>query len=154
MGTSRTHQAAAAAPRGLTRLVALSGLAGAVAAIALPGSAQAAEIASILAIGALALLAGHGWGLPVVTVVDVVLLGRLWPLVIYDWPPGPAVQVAVYTALLGALPGLFLLRRTLPRAVDLVLGARCSPRARLVGVACGAILSGLLLILPVWQPLP
>lgn len=154
MGTSRTDLAPAAGPRGLSLLVALSGLASALAAIALPGSAQTAEIASILAIGALALLAGHGWGLPVVTVVDVVLLGRLWPLVIYDWPPGPAVQVAVYTALLGALPGLFLLRRTLPRAVELVLGVRCSPRAHLAGVACGAVLSGLWLILPVWQTLP
>jgi hypothetical protein len=132
-------------------LVAISGLASAVAAIALPASAQTGEIASILAIGALALLAGHGWGLPVVTVVEVALLGRLLPLALHDWPPGPAVQLALYTALLGALPGLLLLRESLPRAVELILGPQCAPRARAAGVTIAAALSGLGLIVPVWQ---
>lgn len=131
--------------------MAISGLASALAAITLPTTAQTAEIASILAIGALALLAGHGWGLPVVTLVEVVLLGRLWPLLIYDWPPAPAVQIATYTALLGALPGLVLLRHGLPRAVELILGRQCAPRVRTLGVALGAALSGLGLILPLWQ---
>jgi hypothetical protein len=140
-----------ASSRALTCLVGVAGLASALAAITLPATAQTAEIASILAIGALALLAGHGWGLPVVTLVEVVLLGRLWPLVVYDWPPAPAVQIAIYTALAGALPGLVLLRHGLPRAVELVLGTRCAPRARALGVALGAALSGLGLILPLWQ---
>lgn len=131
--------------------MAISGLTSALAAITLPATAQTAEIASILAIGALALLAGHGWGLPVVTVVEVVLLGRLWPLFVYDWPPAPAVQIATYTALLGALPGLVLLRHGLPRAVELILGTRCAPRVRALGVGLGAALSGLGLVLPLWQ---
>jgi hypothetical protein len=131
--------------------VAISGLTSALAAIALPTTAQTAEIASILAVGALALLAGHGWGLPVVALTEVVLLGRLCPLVLYDWPPAPAVQIATYTALLGALPGLVLLRRGLPDAVELLLGPRCAPRLRTAGVALGAALSGLGLIAPLWQ---
>jgi hypothetical protein len=132
-------------------LVAIAGLTSALAAIALPASAETSEIAAILAVGALALLAGHGWGLPVVTLVEVILLGRLWPLVVYDWPPAPEVQVVVYTALAGALPGLFLLRRTLPRAIDLLLGTECPPRLHTAAVALAAALSGLALILPVWR---
>ena len=131
--------------------MAVSGLASALAAITLPSTAQTAEIASILAIGALALLAGHSWGLPVVTLVEVVLLGRLWPLIVYDWPPAPAVQIATYTALVGALPGLVLLRHGLPRAVELLLGRQCAPRVRTLGVALGAALSGVGLLLPLWQ---
>jgi hypothetical protein len=140
-----------ASSRALAHLVAISGLASALAAITLPATAQTAEIASILAMGALALLAGHDWGLPVVTLAEVVLLGRLCPVIVYDWPPTPAVQVATYTALLGALPGLVLLRRGLPHAVELLLGPRCAPRARTAGVALGAALSGLGLIAPLWQ---
>ncbi|HWN68593.1 MAG TPA: hypothetical protein VNM90_13240 [Haliangium sp.] len=140
-----------ASSRALACLVAISGLASALAAITLPTTAQAAEIASILAIGALALLAGHGWGLPVVTLVEVVLLGRLWPLIVYDGPPAPAVQIAMYTALLGALPGLVFLRHGLARAVELILGPQCAPRVRAAGVALGAGLSGLGLLLPLWQ---
>jgi hypothetical protein len=140
-----------ASSRTITCVVALSGLASALAAITLPVTAQTAEIASILAVGALALLAGHGWGLPVVTLAEVVLLGRLCPLVVYDWPPAPAVQIATYMALLGALPGLVLLRRGLPHAVELVLGPQCAPRLRLAGVALGAALSGMGLIVPLWQ---
>lgn len=121
------------------------------AAIALPASAQTSEIAAILTVGALALLAGHGWGLPVVTLVEVILLGRLWPLVVYDWPPALEVQIVVYTALAGALPGLFLLRRTLPRAIDLLLGTECPPRLHAAAVAVAAALSALALILPVWR---
>lgn len=131
--------------------MALSGLASALAAITLPITAQTAEIASVLAIGSLALLAGHGWGLPVVTVVEVLLLGRLCPLILYDWPPAPAVQIATYAALLGALPGIALLRHGLPRTVDLILGPQAAPRARAAGVALGAALSGLGLLLPLWQ---
>jgi hypothetical protein len=149
---STTRPALPRAPsRALTRLVAVAGLASAIAAIALPASAQTSEIAAILTVGALALLAGHGWGLPVVTVVEVILLGRLWPLVVYDWPPTPEVQVVVYTALVGALPGLLLLRRTLPRAVDLLLGTECPPRLHAAAVALAAALSGLALLLPVWR---
>ena len=132
-------------------LVAVAGLTSAMAAIALPASAQTSEIAAILSVGALALLAGHGWGLPVVTLVEVILLGRLWPLVVYDWPPAPEIQLVVYTALAGALPGLFLLRRALPRAVDLLLGTECPPRLHAAAVALAAALSGLALILPVWR---
>lgn len=145
----RTHLALAGS-RWSLRLMAVAGLAGALAAIALPAHAETAEIAAVLAMGALALLAGHDWGLAVVVVADVLLLGRLGPLVVHDWPPGPMLQLAVYTALAGALPGLFVLRRALPGALELVLGRACSARAQRASVIGGVALSAVWLVWPFW----
>ena len=58
--------------------VSVSALLGAGAALALPGpTGPATAIASVLIIGALALLAGHTWGLLVVTSANVLLIGHL-----------------------------------------------------------------------------
>ncbi|WP_428261314.1 hypothetical protein [Haliangium sp.] len=135
------------------RALAAVALLGALAAIALPTEAKTAEIASILAIGALALLAGHDWGVPVVVLADVALLERLWPLVVYEWPPAPEVQLVTYAALASALPGLGLLRATLPGTVELICGRACSPRLRTTAVAAGSLLSVAWLLVPTWQML-
>lgn len=134
--------------RVLTWVVAGSGFAGSLAAIALPGSANTPEIAAILALGALALLAGHGWALPVVVTADVILLGKIWPLIVFEWPPTLGVQLAAYAALLGALPGLFLLHRALPHAVDLIVGSKPSPRLRAAAVAMTSVLNLVWLVQP------
>ncbi len=70
---------------------------------------------------------------------DVVLLGRAWPLVVRDWPPSPEVQLAVYAALAGTLPGIFLVRRMVPESLELLLGRAPSDRVRVVGTfaVCG-----------------
>lgn len=133
-------------------MVAGAGLASSLAAIALPSSSYTAEIAATLAVGALALLAGHTWGLLVVTAADVILLGRVWPLVFYNWPPNAATQLATYTALAGALPGLFLLRRSLPQAIELLMGPGSSPRVRSAAMVCGMLLSVCWLLLPALRP--
>ena len=133
-------------------MVAGAGLASSLAALALPSSGYTAEIAATLAVGALALLAGHTWGLLVVTLADVVLLGRVWPLVFYNWPPNAATQVATYTALAGALPGLLLLRRSLPQTAELLLGSESSTRVRNAATLCGLLLSVCWLLLPALRP--
>lgn len=89
----------------------------------------------------------------VVVVADVALLGRIWPLVIHDWPPSPLVHIATYMALAGALPGLFLLRRTLPRLMDELLGWPSSPRLRWAGVNLGSGLALVWLTFPIVQAL-
>lgn len=126
-----------------------AGFAGSLAAILLPTSVEASGIAAVLALGSLALLAGHAWGLPVVVAADVVLLGKVWPLVVYqEWPPGLAVQVAACAALAGALPGLVALPRTLPGAVDLLAGRRPAPALRALAVGVSFVLAVGWLALP------
>lgn len=136
-----------------TRLVASAGLAGALAAILLPASAQVSEIAAILALASLAILAGHQWGVMVLVAADVVLLGRVWPLVVYEWPPTLPVQLTAYAALAGALPGLFLLRRTVPHWLELVFGDRAGQRMRATGSVLVSGASALWLLMPlfVWS---
>ncbi len=130
-------------------LVAGAGLAGALAALAQPGgSADTAEIASVLAIGALALFAGHAWGMLVVVFADVVLLGQVWPMAVYQDPPSLAAQVAAYTAVAGALPGLLLFARIVPGTVDFVLGPRSSRLLRTSAIALATAASGAWLLTP------
>ena len=113
--------------------VAAAGMISALAAICTPaGAPETAEIAAILAVGALAMLAGHRWGLLVVVAADVVLIGQIWPLAIYQDPPDQAALAAVYVSLAGALPGLVLLYRAIPRAIDIVLGEHGTSRVRLL----------------------
>jgi hypothetical protein len=117
------------------------------AALTLPGPAgSAATIASVLAVGALALLAGHAWGLLIVAIAEVLLLGEVWPMVVFgDGELPPRVVAAV--ALGSALPGVVLLGRTLPALVDILLEDPPG-HIRHMGVATGAVLAGLALVLP------
>lgn len=116
--------------------VAAAGLISALAAICTPaGDPETAEIAAILVVGALAMLAGHKWGLLVVVAADVVLIGQIWPAAIYQDPPDRAALAAVYTSLAGALPGLLLLYRAIPEAVDIVWAERGTHRVRRLSAA-------------------
>lgn len=144
-GSSSSHSV----PRLLTFLLAGAGLVGSLAAIALPASVQVSEIASVLAVASLALLAGHQWGLIVLVAADVVLLGRVWPSIVYEWPPTMSVQLATYAALAGALPGLFLIRRTVPHSLELIFGSAPSHEVRVKATAWAAGLSALWLVLPI-----
>jgi hypothetical protein len=121
------------------------GLCAALLAFALPLSGHDAqmvpEIASVLAVGAIALLAGHRWAVAIVVVADVLLFGAVWPLAVWARPPSAYAQVIASLALVGALPGLALLRRSLRPTVDLLVGGGRSKRFRAAtagffGVAC------------------
>ncbi len=122
----------------------------AISAMAIPRSAtQVTEIATVLAVGGLALLAGHRWGLLVVATADVMLLGKLWPLLVFrELEVGRAV-FAAQVALIGALPGLLLTIRTLPSTFDLVAGPQ-SLRLRTNGLRMCFGAMAMWLVLPVF----
>lgn len=129
--------------------VTISALIGAAAALALPGPAgPATGVAAVLAVGALALLAGHAWGVLVTGTAQVVLVGNVWPLLALQPPPDAFGTAAIVTALVSALPGLAMIGWTLPAVVDVVLGEERGERARGYGVACGAVVMALVLVLP------
>ena len=136
--------------RPATLAIATAGLVAALAAILMPASTQVSEIAAVLGVASLAILAGHQWGLMVLVAADVVLLGRVWPLVVHEWPPTVPAQMAAYAALAGALPGLFLLRRTVPHWLDLVLGAAAGRRWHATGSVLVPVASALWLLIPMF----
>jgi len=106
-----------------SRWIAVTSLLGAIAAIALPTSAvQVSEIAVILAVAALAMLAGHRWSLIIIVASQIMILGKVWPVAFgagSTW-----VMAAAIVATLCALPGLVLLRKTIPTTVELFAGKR------------------------------
>ena len=110
------------------------GLCAAMAAFALPFSGHdaqmAPEIASVLAIAAIGLLAGHRWAVAIVVIADVLLFGAVWPLAVFANPPSAHAQLIATLALVGALPGLVLMRRSLRPMVDLLVGGGRSARFR------------------------
>jgi hypothetical protein len=132
--------------------LAVLGLLAALAAFALPLTGHTAkmapEISSVLVIGSLAVLAGHRWAVAIVVLADILLLGVVWPLAVYTYPPSGWAQAASVFATAGTLPGLVLLRRSLGPLVDLVTGGGRSARFR----ATTAGLSGALCVL--WLVLP
>jgi len=145
------HLENAAIGRIAALLVAAAGFIGALAAMLLPvqsgSTPQTPEIAAVLAVGALALLAGHAWGLLIVALADVMLIGTVWPLVVFL--QGSTLEIAAAaTALGGALPGLILVTRTLPRTVEVVVGTDHG-RLRNVSVAASSVMVALWLTLPV-----
>jgi hypothetical protein len=94
------------------------------------------------------MLAGHRWGLLVVVAADVVLIGQIWPLAVYQDPPETAALTAVYVSLVGALPGLLLLYRAIPQAIDIVLTDRSTARTRRLSAALCTTMSVTWLALP------
>ncbi len=116
------------------------GLIAALAVLPLPTVSDTPEIASILAVGAIALLAGHRWGLAVVVLADIALIGALWPRAFIHDPTSTEAQVGVALGLLGALPGLVSVRRGIPAIAELLIGratarAQLTTRLALVGFA-------------------
>jgi hypothetical protein len=93
-----------------------------------PSAGHATEIAAVLAVGALALLAGHRWGLLLVAIADVMLIGTVWPLLAFRVLEVGRPVIAAQIALIGALPGLLLTIRTLPTTFDLIAGPQPAQR--------------------------
>lgn len=142
------HLSESAIDSRLARWVAAFGLAAALAAMALPtGTSYAPEIASVLAVSALALLAGHAWGLLIVALADVLLIGSIWPVLLSN--AGDTLKITAGVAIVAALPGLLALGRTLPRLVELVIG-RPESRWRPVGVYASGALVSIWLVLPIF----
>ena len=128
--------------------VAGTGFLGALAVILPPGpTGQPNEIAAVLVVGALAMAAGHRWGLLVVVIADAMLVGRMWPVLAFPDAQSTQAVATATLALLGAVPGVVLLRRTLPRVVETMLG---TPSHRLRST----VLAGASLLLVVWVVLP
>ncbi len=111
-----------ASNRRLEASIGVLGLIAALAALPLPTVAATPEIASVLAVGAIALLAGHRWGLAVVVLADVALVGALWPRAFLIDPTSTLAQVGVALGLAGALPGVVALRRAAPAVAELITG--------------------------------
>lgn len=121
------------------RWLGLTGLFAALAALPLPTHAHSPELAATLAIGSIALLAGHRWGLAVMVVAEIFLIGALWPLAVLARPPSVVAQIAVAVSVIGAVPGLHALGRAAAELVELV-GARRTRRAtRVAHVTLAAI---------------
>jgi hypothetical protein len=132
----------------IAQVVAWLGLLAALAAMTLPTSAgYTPEIASVLAVGSIAVLAGHAWGLLIVALADVLLIGKVWPVALLA---AGDPQWAGIAALVGALPGLLVLSRTLPRTVEVVLGRADSPW-RSLGIASSTLGVGISLLTPMFS---
>lgn len=110
------------------RWLGITGLIAALAALPLPTHAHSPELAATLAIGSIALLAGHRWGLAVMVVAEIFLIGAVWPLAFLAVPPSVPAQIAVAVSVAGALPGLLSLGRAAAELVELI-GARRTRRA-------------------------
>lgn len=110
------------------RWLGITGLIAALAALPLPTHAHSPELAATLAIGSIALLAGHRWGLAVMVVAEIFLIGAVWPLAFLAVPPSVPAQIAVGVSVAGAVPGLFSLGRAAAEIVELI-GARRTRRA-------------------------
>ena len=131
--------------------VAGSGLLGALAAMLETTSGNLSEIAAVLAVGALAMLAGHRWGLLIVVIADVMLIGRMWPIVAFpDHQTTASVAIAI-VALLSTLPGVVLLGRTMPKTVEVLLGRHSHLHS--TGVVCCSIFLAVWVVIPAFPSL-
>lgn len=127
----------------------LTGLAAALAALPLPTHAHSPELAATLAIASVALLTGHRWGLAVLVIAEIFLIGAVWPLAFLAKPPSVPAQVAVFVSCVGAVPGLASLGRAAAEMVELV-GARRTTRARRVAHAALVLLAVVAWFLPLF----
>ena len=113
---------------------ALLALLSAGSAMALPGPAvDITGFSSVLLVGAIALLAGHAWGVLVIALAEVLILGKSWPIVSELITSGDMASfgaVAALTTMLSALPGLILFAVTLPFMVEVILGKKDSQAQR------------------------
>lgn len=129
------------------RWLGLTGLLAALAALPLPTHAHSPELAATLAMGAIALLAGHRWGLVVIVLAEIFLIGAVWPLAFLAQPPSVPAQIAVLISVIGAVPGLRSLGRAAAEAVELV-GARRTRRATRVAHGGLIALAGVAWVIP------
>lgn len=127
----------------------MTGLAAALAALPLPTNAHSPELAATLAIGSVALLAGHRWGLAVMVVAEIFLIGAVWPLAVLARPPSVLAQIAVGVSVIGAVPGLRALGRAAAELVELI-GARRTRRATRVAHVALAMVAAVVWMLPLF----
>jgi hypothetical protein len=133
-----------------TKFLGAAALLSALAALAIPGpSGEVTGIASVLAVGAIAVLAEHAWGLLLIGLADVLLVGKVWPTVAFhghdDWATGAST-----IALIAALPGLIVFASTLGRSVEMILGER-GTRLASAGVALSAASAVVWLVVPAFS---
>jgi hypothetical protein len=102
--------------------IGVTGLVAALLALPLAPSAHSPEVASVLAVSAVALLAGHRWAIGLVVIAELLLLPGLWPR-LFIYPPDIPARIAVATACLSVVPGLFALRRA-AAALIVITGVR------------------------------
>jgi len=100
----------------------------------------------VLAVAAVAVLAGHAWGTLVIAAADVVLLGKLWPLLAFG-ASDPTTTRAAAIAVVTALPGLVLFAAALPHLVDVILGDSRHP-LRTAGIFVGSAGAATWLLIP------
>lgn len=132
-----------------TKILAAAAFVAALAALAIPGPAgDVTGIASVLAVGAIALLAEHAWGLLVVGVADLALVGKVWPVVVFADNPDWSTATATL-ALITALPGLVVFAATLSKTVEMIVGKEATPYHR-AGVAASYAGALVWLLLPVF----
>jgi hypothetical protein len=130
-----------------TKILGVAALVSALAALAIPGpSGDVTGIASVLAVGAIAVLAEHAWGLLLIGLAELLLVGKVWPVVAFgsdtDWAAATAGL-----ALVAALPGLVVFASTLSRSVEMILGDR-GARLTSAGVTLSATSAVVWLLLP------
>jgi len=115
----------------------LLALLSAASALMLPGPAdQLTGFSSVLIVGALALLAGHAWGVLVIGVAQVLILGKAWPIVsdiittsgfhgLANW-----AAIAAIATTATALPGILLFATTRAFTVEVIVGHKNSALQR------------------------
>jgi hypothetical protein len=130
---------------------ALIALLSAGSAMAIPGPAgDVTGFASVLFVGAIALLAGHAWGILVVATAEMLIVGKVWPIVTALFTSSTLdsmTALSATTALITALPGLALFVATLPYTVEVVLGQNQS-RAHRSGVVISSVAAAAWLLQP------
>ncbi len=124
----------------------------AAATMAIPGPAgDLTGFASVLLVGALALLAGHAWGILVIAVAELLIVGQAWPIVSTMLTSPPPHSIGSYSAVVSvvtALPGLLLFAATMPFLVEVIIGKKGS-----TGQRPGEILTGVAAVGWILQPL-
>jgi hypothetical protein len=133
-----------------TKLLGAAALISAIAALAIPGpSGDVTGIASVLAVGAIAVLAEHAWGLLLIGMAEVLLVGKVWPVVAFGSEVSGWGTSIAGLALVAALPGLIVFASTLSRSVEMILGER-ETRLYSASVTVSATSAVIWLVLPIF----
>ncbi len=130
-------------------LVGVSGIAGSVSALVIPESVLGVpEVAAVLLISSAALLAGHLWATVIASTSSLLLIGLVWPLALAKFPPDPMALTTVYAAVIGTIPGLFLLKEVVIKTADGFV-ATASARGKNIALASTSLTSALWLVHPI-----
>ncbi len=81
-----------------------------------------AEVGAVVALCSVAVLAGHAWLMPILTIAQLVMVALLMPMAVFQTPPDPMAQFSIYLALGCALPSAVLFHQTFPQLLTLLTG--------------------------------